>query len=415
MNPALSRNIRIEKKVKMEEKINKILGLLDPDKETIEKGKQRQEAIWRGDEPDFLPILIGGIKNLYTETRECKVDYDWELKFPHGGLLGGVEVTEFDLFPHYDLKEQFYHKEKMLVEYIWELIARARCKSDAQLSIRPNFGSVIVPSIFGAKYQVFPDKPPWFKEHLSIDQIIQEDLTNIEEKGLYPQISEFMRYFKQKLQGKAHVYLPAILGPFDTAHLLRGTNIFLDLYDHPSSVFKLMEKTTEIFIKSNILWKRVIGEPLTSGMYDSVYMATCGVRITEDSSVLLSPDMWDKFVKPFIKEALKPFGGGVTHFCGKSDYLLEAHLSLPEVKGINLGQPEMYNYESTIKKFIASGKVFIGSCWPRKKSESVKDYFSRILSPLKGKKRGLIFQPAGEGEWPEPHKIIDLWHSLQSR
>ena len=51
----------------MEEEINKILDLLHPDKETVRKGRQRQEAIWGKDEPDFLPLLMGGIKNLYTE------------------------------------------------------------------------------------------------------------------------------------------------------------------------------------------------------------------------------------------------------------------------------------------------------------------------------------------------------------
>lgn len=405
--------------------IDKILLLLNPDLEVINKGKKRQEAIWKGYEPDFLPILIGGIKNLYTEAGECKVGYDWELKFAHGGLVGGVEVPEFDLFPHYDLKEQFYHKEKMLAEYTWELIARARCKSDAQLCIRSNHGVAIVPSIFGARYQVFPDKPPWLKEHLSIDQIIHQDLSNIGEKGLYPKISEFMRYFKQKLQGKAQVHLPAVLGPFDTAHLLRDTDIFTDMYDHPSSVFKLMEKTTEIFIKSNLFFKKVIGEPLTTAMYDSVYMASGGVRITEDSSILLSPAMWNKFVKPFVKEALKPFGGGTVHFCGKTDYLLDAYLFLPEVKGINLGQPELYDYEPTIKRFLAAGKVYFGACWPKRKDESVREYFSRILAPLKREKRCLIFQPAGEGDldlshpaeekesWPSPEEIIKLWHVLQ--
>ena len=47
----------------MEEEIDRILDLLHPDKEAIEEGRQRQEAIWQGDEPDFLPILIGGIRN----------------------------------------------------------------------------------------------------------------------------------------------------------------------------------------------------------------------------------------------------------------------------------------------------------------------------------------------------------------
>ena len=123
--------------------------------------------------------------------------------------------------------------------------------------------------------------------------------------------------------------------------------------------------------------------------------------------------MWNRFVKPFIVEALKPFGGGVIHFCGKADFLLDAYLSLPEAKGINLGQPELYDYQSTIKKFITAGKVFVGSCWPKGKNESVKDYFSRVLSPLQNEKRGLIFQPAGDGEWSEPDELFNLWHSLQ--
>jgi len=396
--------------------VSKILTLLNPDIKTIERGRKRQKAIWQGYEPDYLPILIGGIKNLYsyTDSGKHKVNYDWRLKFPHGPLFGGVEVSEFDLFSHYDLKEQFYDKEKMLTEYLWDLIARGRCKSDAQLSIRPNHGCVLLPSVFNVEYHVFPDKPPWLTQHLSIEQITNQSLSNIGERGIFPMVSEFMRYFKKELKDRAQPYLPNLAGPFDLAHLLRGTDIFLDMYDNSTSVFKIMEKTTEAFMKANIFFKKVINEPLTSGVYDAVYLANGGVRVTEDSSILLSPNMWNKFVKPFIREALKPFGGGVVHFCGKNEPLLDALLSIPEVKGINLGNPEMYDYESTIKKFITTGKVYCGTSWPRGKNESVNDYFSRILSPLKGKKRGLIFQPRGEGEWLEPEKTIDLWHSLQN-
>ena len=397
----------------MGSEIDKILAFFEPDTEAIEKGKQRQEAIWRGYEPDYLPILIGGIKNLYTESGRCKVEYDWKLKFPHGTLAGGTEIPEFDLFPHYDLKEQFYDKEKMLIEYLWDLIATARCKSDARLSIRPNHGSVLLPSVFNVEYQVFPDKPPWIIRPLSVEQIANWDLTNMEKRGLLPMISEFMIFFKQKLDNKAQPYLPNMAGPFDLAYLLRGNDIFINMYDNPSSVFKIMEKTTEAFIEANIFFKEIIDEPLASGVYDAVYMANGGVRVTEDSSVLLSPDMWNKFVRPFIIEALKPFRGGIVHLCGRHETLLDALLSIPEVKGINLGNPEMYDYDSTIRKFVAAEKFYCGRCWPRKKDQSPQDYFFWILSALKGKKRGLIFQPAGEGEWPEPHKIIDLWHSLQ--
>ena len=218
----------------MGSQIDKILALLEPDAEAIEKGKQLQEAIWRGHEPDYLPILIGGIKNLYTESGRCEVEYDWKLKFPHGTLAGGTEIPEFDLFPHYNLEEQFYDKEKMLTEYLWDLIAIARCKSDAQLSIRPNHGSVLLPSVFNIEYQVFPDKPPWIIRPLSVEQITNCNLSNIEEKGLLPMVSEFMIFFKQKLKNKAQPFLPSTLGPFDLAYLLRGNDIFIDMYDNPS-------------------------------------------------------------------------------------------------------------------------------------------------------------------------------------
>lgn len=405
--------------------IDKILLLLNPDLEVVSKGKKRQEAIWKGHKPDFLPILIGGIKNLFTEGGDYRLRWDWDILFPHGKLRGGVEVPAFGLFPHYDLKEQFYEKEKMLAEYLWALIAVARSKSDAQLSIRANHGVAIGASLFGAKYQVTSNSPPWTKDYMSIGKILHQDLSNIGEKGLYPKIAEFMSYFKEKLQGKTQVFLPTVLGPFDLAYTLRGPDIFTDMYDDPSSVFKIMGKTTEAFIKSNLFFKKVIGEPLTTAMYDSVYMASGGVRITEDTSILLSPAMWNKFVRPFIKEALKPFGGGTIHFCGKCKSLLDNELSIPEVRGVNLGQPELYDYEATIKRFLAAGKVYFGACWPKRKDESVKEYFSRILAPLKGEKRCLIFQPAGEGDlnlshpveekenWASPEETIKLWHVLQ--
>ncbi len=175
----------------------------------------------------------------------------------------------------------------------------------------------------------------------------------------------------------------------------------------------------------HLLFKGLIDEPLTTAMYDSVYMTSGGVRIIEDTSILLSLAMWNKFARSFTKEALKPFGGGTVHFCGKSESLLDNELSISEVRGVNLGQPELYDYKATMKRFLAAGKVYFGACWPKRKDESVKEYFSRILASLKGEKRCLIFQPGGEGDldlshpveekesWPSPEESIQLWHVLQ--
>jgi hypothetical protein len=85
------------------------------------------------------------------------------------------------------------------------------------------------------------------------------------------------------------------------------------------------------------------------------------------------------------------------------------YLELEEVKGLNFGNPEKYDYERTIEKITSKGKFYVGYI-PRRDGESLKDYFKRILSPLKSRK-GLILQMnRGEESVPE---TLDLWRSLQ--
>lgn len=87
------------------------------------------------------------------------------------------------------------------------------------------------------------------------------------------------------------MYLPDTLGPFEIAHSVYGDNLFYEIYDDP------------------------------------------------------------KFVIPYDKRTLKAFGGGFVHYCGKHEYLLEAYLQLDELRAINLGNPEMYEFNSPCKSF----------------------------------------------------------------
>lgn len=45
----------------------------------------------------------------------------------------------------------------------------------------------------------------------------------------------------------------------------------------------------------------------------------------------------------------------------------------------------------------------------------IENYFNRILKPLKGQKKTLIFTPCGgnEKDWQNPDDVISLWRSLQ--
>lgn len=359
-----------------------LLALVDLD--VLSKGKERQSAIWHQEEPDYLPIL-----------------------------LSDGETPELEGFTHWTLKEQFYDKEKMLLEQLKGLLGTAKAHSDAQLSIRVNFGVGIVPSIFGLQ-PIFlqEDQMPWFMGHLPKERIISLEIPdNLREYGLMPRIIEYLEYFKSLLPKGINIYCFDTQGPFDIAHLIRGNQIYTDLYDDPDFVHHLMRISTRIYIESTKLFKDLVGEPFDSGYHGTLYMGNGGVRLCDDSSINLSPRLFREFSLPYIKEALAPFGGGWVHFCGDGNHLLDMYLDLQEVKGLNFGNPEKYDYEKVMKKIISKGKFYVGYV-PRREGESLRDYFERILSPLETK-GGLILQMERRKGEPSARKVLDLWHYLQ--
>jgi len=359
-----------------------ILEFLEPDQDIIDKGWERQKSIWEDEEPDYLPIVISG------------------------------KVPERQNFPRYNLKEQFYNKDKMFIENLWQLIAQSRGNSDAQLSMRVNFGTGFIPSIFGLEQIVFEDKMPWLGRHLSKEEVTNFEFPeDIKDRGLMPMAIEYIEYFKEEMENKAHIFLPDTQGPFDIAHLLRGEEIFTDIYDDPDFVHRLMKLSTKAYIGVTEILKKAIGEEFDKGYHNALYMGKGGVRICEDSVTLLSPELIKEFVLPYTKEALKPFGGGWIHWCGNGNHILDLFLELEEVKGFNFGNPEMYDYNEVMRKVIEKKKFYFGG-WPKNENENMKEYFKRILKPLNNRKAGLIFVPWVE-DIEEPDGVIELWHSLQ--
>jgi len=319
----------------------------------------------------------------------------------------------------YDMEEQFYDKEKMLYGHLEEVADCAQNTFDAPLCLRPNFGTVFIPSIFGLKYKVPKDTFAWITFHLSKDEIRKFNFPDLDKIDLMKRAIEYIQFFKEKLPEWIHVYLPDTLGPFEIAHSVYGDNLFYDIYDDPSFIHYLLELCTDVYIQVTERLKKIIGEEREScyhghALSRGIYLRNGGARISEDSATLISPRHIDKFVIPYDKKALEAFGGGFVHFCGKNDYLLESFLNLNEVRAINLGNPEMYNFDITMQKFVKYRKCYFG-LWPKEDNEPLEGYIHRMKRATDGGKRGLIlhFDEAMFPEYP-CQDILQKWRKIMS-
>jgi len=368
--------------------IKDMLALIakETDEAVLKTGKARQTAVCRGEEPDFVPIFFD------IGTNPERADH-----------------------PSFNLEEQFHDPEKMLYEQLWASLAFLRTRSDAVPSVRVSFGTAFLASVFGLNQMVFPDKMPWLQEHLAKENLLRlkpEDLEPIGEKGLMPECRRYIEIFKKHLVGTPiGIYLPDTQGPFDIAHLVYRDEIFTDFYEDPDFIRHLLSLCSYVYRRASGIVKEWIGEPFPECLHaNAFFLEGAGVRSCEDSTTLLSPRLVVEYL-PFLRSAIAPFGAWI-HFCGDGRHLLDPLLAAPEVKAVNFGNPEKYDWEKTMGMIMAAGKFYAGTI-PRGEKEPLEDYFRKTLALLKGKKKHLIFGPLlRDGE--ATAGTLALWRSLQT-
>jgi hypothetical protein len=362
----------------------KKLILRETDEAILNAAKERQAAVWEGLEPDYLPLVVYGT------------------------------IPEQSKYPAYDMREMFFDPEKMLYGQMWSALQILRGKSDAVPSVRVNFGTGFLASVFGLEQEISTDKMPWLKKHLTKEEILGLEPTSLEpiqEKGLIPKWCKYVSIYRRHLSGTSlHIYLPDTQGMFDLAHLVAGDAIFTEIYDDNDFIRHLFSLAGYVYQKASSFMKSFICEPLQSGYHCVLYTPNAGVRSCEDTTTLLSPKLLDS-VLPYLRESVRPFGAWF-HFCGDGNHLVERLLSLPETKGINFGNPEKYDWPEVFSVISSYGKVYYGTV-KRKEKESLPEYFERVLEPL-SRKGNLIFAPElQEGE--EALKAIEVWRKVQDR
>ena len=397
--------------------LNQMLDMLEVDSVRIETGRRRQEAVWLGRVPDRVPILLGR-----SESRQvAKKVGPQHLRLCEHQLRGGRPVPEYHRFDHYTLREQFDDPHKMFVESLWDIIGWARTPSDAQLSLRPNFGVGTLASAFGCKTDMGENDMPWVSERPSKETLLDIDLDHLDRAGLIPRVIEFIQMARSVLKEfrDVHIFMPDLQGPMNTAFLLRQQDVFVEMLEEEDYFHRLMQIVTEVFIRLTKRFKQELGEPLDGGYHGAMYMTNGGARVVDDVSIMLSPEHYLRYSLPYVRQCLDPFGGGWVHSCGNISHQLDAYLNAPEIRGINFGEPEYYNFADLFPKLASSGKFCYGGP-VRELGEDLAAYLERTAACLGSARTCLIFQPRvrgqdmSEGNWPDPQEVLSLWDCLVS-
>jgi hypothetical protein len=283
---------------------------------------------------------------------------------PEGGDFFQYDKTN-NLYPY---QEAFNDPEKMmyneLVKTVWgkSIYNSIQMKDYFPLQIRSNHGVGIVASLFGMKTRILNDSLPCvvpIQDKDEMKKIVKRGIPDFK-TGLGQRVYNTHQFYHEKLKKYPKcargikITHPDMQGPFDIAHQIIGSEIFLMLYDRRDLIHELLELITQTyiqyrkFIEDNYHLNDKADEDMIYIHGDICY----GKVVIKDDTpqVSLSPKMYEEFGSKYNKKIFDEFKG-TYHCCGKiNDHIYKILDKYKNVKGINYGNPELHDIKDLYKK-----------------------------------------------------------------
>ena len=281
-------------------------------------------------------------------------------------------------------------------------LSRARFLGDAFPSRWPDFGPGVIAAFLGGKTVVAPDTV-WFqpREDLPISDIrFARDADNL----WFNRVRDICRAALDRWEGLVQIGTTDLGGNLDILSSFRPSEgLLLDLYDYPDEVKRLTWDAHEMwwayFDDLNGLLQPVNpGYTAWMPIYSEkpYYMLQC------DFCYMISPDMFDAFVKPELAASCKRLANPFYHLDGPGCLPhLDSLLSIEELKGVQWvpgdGQPDVTHWPRVYRKIRDAGKriQFGGSI----------QTFETIVAQL-GSAEGIVFM--GSAQAADEPEVLDF-------
>ncbi len=286
-------------------------------------------------------------------------------------------------FQPYPLGECFGDAEKMLFSELvcafdTSIALRDRVGDDLPLTIRANFGTVLIASMFGAAAEQIGDNPPWVRhggEPVTLEQVAEIDPTDMS-RGWIPRVVERMQFYEETLTAwpdlreLIRIVLPDLQGPFDNLELIGGSEVFLRMATEPETV----DRALKTLAAAQVHLAEYLAPQTTDGPEGYCHQHAVGLKgsilLRNDSCIMVSAQRYREQIAPHDEFVLNALGGGGIHSCGRIEHLVDEFLALPSLRSLDFGQSEMNDVDEIYRKAAEKKIALIRVAVEREELES---------------------------------------------
>ncbi len=257
-------------------------------------------------------------------------------------------------WPVYPFQRMWNDPAAMLLNELLPAYESVILKDDKVFTARPNLSQLFIPSFFGAtgicSGNSLDDMPSI--NHVpprdEIEKLIEQGV-DIESSFMMEKYRAIIEKWKEiiapypRLSRWLHFALPDLQGPFNLYFLLRGSEAYIDVFDNPDLVDRLLKILTEIIAQTVNSLSSYLGEKEKGYCWNYGYPGL--FRNIDDNATLISRDQYLRFVHPWNVQLMASCGGGIHHYCGDGRHIARDIMSIPGVRGLNFGNPEKQDWD----------------------------------------------------------------------
>jgi len=225
-------------------------------------------------------------------------------------------------------------------------------------NIKPNQGIGVVAAAFGCALTVNDEADPWITAKIREENAEDVHKLVVPDPDANPVFQKVWRRIEslQRLS-RLPLRMVNVPSPLVTASMIWDYTSFIEaLLICPDEVHVLLDKVTEATI-GYIRGQFARINPLYSVGHESICPIPrwVGVRVSDDTAALLSPDLYREFGVKYNNRISREFGGIVVHSCGDVQHVAPAMMEIDGLRGLDFTIPQVENWEPV--RAAAAGKV----------------------------------------------------------
>jgi len=292
------------------------------------------------------------------------------------------------VWPHVPVNDALDSYEAMALQQLEGCSSALAHGTGAVMAVRCNYGTGIIPTIFGAELFVMDAETDTLPTSIPLGGLSSTNLAESLGKAgetraaeavkaillrgipdldiaLGGKVFEMAKYYHEifapypKIRRYVHLYHPDMQGPMDVCELLWGSSLFVALIEVPDLAKQLLALVTDTYIVYMNAWTELVPFEGDNAVHWSL-VHRGNIMLRDDSAMNLSPRMFDRFIKPYDGRLLKTLGGGALHFCGRGDHYIASASTMEGLTAINMSQPDYNDMDVIFDHTVDKGLNIIG-------------------------------------------------------